>query len=59
MKLRFKGGKTSNLLVFDTDTKKYIKTSGVCSGVIRLDTNIALLDLERELIKNGYHEEIE
>ena len=57
MKLRFKGGKTSSCLAFDTETKKYIKWHGTGSDLLVLDTCIALRDLELELIKNGYSEE--
>ena len=57
MKLRFKGGRTSNCLVFDTETKTYIKHYVVGAGYLLLDTNLALRDLELELIKNGYTEE--
>lgn len=57
MKLRFKGGKTSSCLAFDTETKKYIKWNGTGSDLLILDTCIALRDLELELIKNGYSEE--
>jgi len=57
MKLRFKGGKTSSCLAFDTETKKYIKWNGTGSDLLNLDTCIALRDLELELIKNGYSEE--
>ena len=59
MKLRFKGGRTSSCLVFDTETKKYITFNGTGSGMLRLDTAIALRDLEVELIKNGYTREEE
>lgn len=57
MKLRFKGGKTSSCLVFDTETKTYITFNGTGSDMIHLDTCIALRDLELELIKNGYRKE--
>lgn len=57
MKLRFKGGKTSQCLEFDTETKKYIKWRGTGSGLFVLDTSMALRDLEITLIKDGYVEE--
>ena len=57
MKLRFKGGKTSSCLVFDTESKTYIRFNGTGSGMLHLDTAMALRDLELELIKNGYKEE--
>ena len=57
MKLRFKGGKTSNCLAFDTESKTYIKWRGTGSDLLNLDTSIALRDLEIKLIQNGYTEE--
>ena len=59
MKLRFKGGKTSSCLAFDTEAKTYIKWNGTGSDLLNLDTCIALRDLELELIKNGYTREEE
>jgi len=54
MRLRFKGGRTSSCLVFDTETKEYITFNGTGSSMLHLDTAMALRDLELELIKNGY-----
>ena len=58
MKLTFRGGKTSSCLSFDTEEKTYSKWQGVGSNLIYLDTLKSLRDLELELIKNGYKEEL-
>ena len=57
MKLRFKGGRTSSCLAFDTESKTYITFNGTGSSMLHLDTAMALRDLELELIKNGYTRE--
>lgn len=57
MKLTFKGGKTSNVLEFNTETKTYLKFNGIGGGAIRLETQKELRELELDLIRNGYTEE--